>query len=52
MSNVTVAALQCAYSTDMAENIARVGEMISEAAKKGAQIILPSELLQGHYFVL
>ncbi len=50
MSNVTVAALQCAYSTDMAENIARVGEMISEAAKKGAQIILPSELLQGHYF--
>ena len=44
MSNVTVAALQCAYSTDMAENIARVGEMISEAAKKGAQIILPSEL--------
>jgi N-carbamoylputrescine amidase len=50
MSKITVAALQCAYSTDMAENIGRVGEMIAEAAKKGAQIILPSELLQGHYF--
>ncbi len=50
MSTVTVAALQCAYSTDMAENIARVGDMIADAAKKGAQIILPTELLQGHYF--
>ncbi|MSO96601.1 MAG: N-carbamoylputrescine amidase [Rhodospirillaceae bacterium] len=50
MSNVTVAALQCAYTTDMAGNIARVADLISEAAKKGAQIILPSELLQGHYF--
>jgi N-carbamoylputrescine amidase len=50
MSTVTVAALQCAYTGDMAENIERVAGLIVEAAKKGAQIVLPSELLQGYYF--
>ncbi|MBM3514060.1 MAG: N-carbamoylputrescine amidase [Alphaproteobacteria bacterium] len=50
MSKVTVAALQCAYSTDMAANIERVSGLIADAAKKGAQVILPTELLQGHYF--
>src|ERR1700743_175346 len=50
MTNITVAAIQCAYSTDMGENIARVESYVAEAAKQGAQIVLPSELLQGHYF--
>lgn len=50
MSKITVAALQCSYSTDMAANIERVSGLIAEAAKKGAQVILPTELLQGHYF--
>jgi N-carbamoylputrescine amidase len=50
MSKVTVAALQCAYSDNMTENIDRVEGLIVDAAKKGAQIILPSELLQGPYF--
>ncbi|MDX2141816.1 MAG: N-carbamoylputrescine amidase [Rhodospirillaceae bacterium] len=50
MSIVTVAALQCAYSEDMTANIEMVAGLIADAAKKGAQIILPTELLQGPYF--
>ncbi|MBL8642915.1 MAG: N-carbamoylputrescine amidase [Rhodospirillaceae bacterium] len=50
MSTVTVAALQCAYSDNMAENLDRVEGLVKDAAKKGAQIILPSELMQGLYF--
>ncbi len=48
--NVTVAALQTALSDDIATNVARVTELVREAAGKGAQIILPSELFEGHYF--
>lgn len=50
MTKITVAALQCAYSTDMQANIEQVAGLIAAAAKKGANVILPSELLQGHYF--
>lgn len=50
MAHVTVAALQCAYSDNMSDNIEQVVGLITDAAKKGAQIILPSELLQGPYF--
>lgn len=50
MSNVTVAALQTALSDDVATNVARVTELVRAAAGKGAQIILPSELFEGHYF--
>ncbi len=50
MSEVTVAALQTALSDNVAENIARVTALVREAAGKGAQIILPSELFEGHYF--
>lgn len=47
---VSVAALQTAYGTDMAANIAKTEALVREAAAKGAQIILPSELFQGEYF--
>jgi N-carbamoylputrescine amidase len=47
---VTVAALQTALSDDVATNVARVTDLVREAAGKGAQIILPSELFEGHYF--
>ena len=47
---VSVAAIQTAYGTDMTANIARTEVFVREAAKKGAQIILPSELFQGEYF--
>lgn len=50
MSKVTVAALQTALSDDVGTNVARVVELVREAAGKGAQIILPSELFEGHYF--
>jgi N-carbamoylputrescine amidase len=47
---ITVAAMQAAYGEDMQANIARTAELIGEAAAKGAQVILPSELFQGPYF--
>jgi N-carbamoylputrescine amidase len=50
MSTVRVAAIQCAFSDDMAENIDRISGFVEQAARDGAQVILPPELLQGHYF--
>ena len=50
MTELTVAALQLAFSDDMAENIAAVSDLIREAASKGAKVILPPELFEGHYF--
>lgn len=47
---VTVAALQTAFSDDVAQNVERVTAMVRAAAGKGANIILPSELFEGHYF--
>ena len=47
---LTVAAIQTSYGEDMAANIARTGDFIREAASRGAQVILPSELFQGLYF--
>jgi len=47
---VTVAALQTALTDDVATNVARVTELVREAAGRGAQVILPSELFEGHYF--
>ncbi|MER2520208.1 MAG: N-carbamoylputrescine amidase [Bdellovibrionales bacterium] len=50
MRNVTVAALQCSYSRDTQANFAKTEMLAREAAKDGAQIILPSELFQNIYF--
>src|SRR5262245_48618263 len=50
MSEVTVAALQTALTDDVATNVARVTELVRRAAGAGAQIVLPSELFEGHYF--
>jgi N-carbamoylputrescine amidase len=47
---ITVAALQTALADDVAANVALVSEMIREAAGRGAQIVLPPELFEGHYF--
>ena len=47
---VTVAALQTALADDVAANAARIAELVREAAGRGAQIVLPSELFEGHYF--
>ena len=50
MSKITVASIQCAFSDDMNENITRIEGFIEQAAKQGAQVVLPPELLQGLYF--
>lgn len=47
---LTVAALQASYGEDEAANIARTAELVREAASRGAQVVLPSELFQGPYF--
>ena len=47
---LSVAALQASFGEDMAANIARVAELVREAAAAGAQVILPPELFQGPYF--
>ena len=47
---ITVAGIQTHYGHDMAENIRRTEAFVREAARKGAQVILPSELFQGIYF--
>ncbi|MBK9037007.1 MAG: N-carbamoylputrescine amidase [Myxococcales bacterium] len=47
---VTVAALQTDLTDDVATNLARVTDLIRAAADRGAQIVLPSELFEGHYF--
>jgi N-carbamoylputrescine amidase len=50
MTEVTVAALQLAFADDVDENISAVSELVREAAGKGAKLILPPELFEGHYF--
>lgn len=47
---ISVAALQTSYGADIKANIAKTEKLVREAAKKGAQVILPSELFQGLYF--
>jgi N-carbamoylputrescine amidase len=47
---VTVAAIQASYGPDMAANIEKTAAFAREAARQGAQVILPSELFQGIYF--
>ena len=47
---ISVAAIQTSYGPDMKANIAKTEGFIREAAKRGAQVILPSELFQGIYF--
>ncbi len=50
MSRVIVAAIQSSFTDDIARDIARVSALVDEAARRGAQVILPPELFQGHYF--
>jgi len=47
---LTVAAIQARYGPDMKANIAKTEGLVREAAKAGAQLVLPPELFQGIYF--
>jgi N-carbamoylputrescine amidase len=49
-SLVRVAALQCAFTDSLEQNVARVEGLVREAAATGAHVILPSELFEGPYF--
>jgi len=49
-ATVTVAAIQTSLTDDVDKNVAHIEELIRGAADAGAQIILPSELFEGHYF--
>ena len=48
--SITVAAIQTAYGPDMDANIETTEALVREAAERGAEIVLPSELFQGIYF--
>lgn len=50
MSEIIVAALQLAFTNDVDANIANVSALVLEAARRGAQVILPPELFEGEYF--
>ena len=50
MTEITVAALQLAFTADIDRNIAHVSRHVREAAAKGARVILPPELFEGEYF--
>ena len=47
---VRVAAIQCPLGGAREENVERVIAHVREAAKQGAQVILPPELFEGPYF--
>lgn len=48
--SITVAAIQTSYGQDLAANIAKTEAFVREAARGGADVVLPSELFQGIYF--
>ena len=50
MTQITVAALQLAFSPDIERNIANVARLVREAAARGARVVLPPELFEGEYF--
>lgn len=50
MSTISVAAIQTSLGGDVAQNVGKVERMVREAAREGAQVILPSELFEGPYF--
>ena len=49
-STVRVAAIQCAFTASLEENVARVEGLVRQAAAQSAQVILPPELFESPYF--
>jgi len=47
---LTIAAIQSSFGADTKANIARIEDYVREAAKRGADIVLPPELFQSIYF--
>jgi N-carbamoylputrescine amidase len=49
-SALPVAALQTDFTDDVGSNVDRITGLARQAAQRGAKIILPPELFEGHYF--
>jgi len=47
---IAIGAIQCSLNDDIQTNIARVSDLVIEAANQGTQVILPPELFEGSYF--
>jgi N-carbamoylputrescine amidase len=47
---LSIGVIQTRYGLDMDDNIARTVDLVRQAADRGAQVVLPSELFQGPYF--
>ena len=45
-----MAAVQTSFTDCLEDDVARVASLVEEAAGQGAQVVLPPELFQGHYF--
>ncbi|HET9948030.1 MAG TPA: N-carbamoylputrescine amidase [Longimicrobiales bacterium] len=50
MRKLEVGAVQARFTDDMATDVAHVASLVEEAARRGARVVLPPELFQGHYF--
>ena len=50
MAKTVVAVVQMACTQDEKRNLDRAGELVREAAGRGAQVVLPPELFSGPYF--
>jgi N-carbamoylputrescine amidase len=48
--HITIGLLQSAFATSREVNVARVTELVREAAGRGAGVVLPPELFEGPYF--
>lgn len=48
--SITVGTIQTSYGHDLKANIGKTEAFVREAARKGAEVILPSELFEGIYF--
>ncbi|OIP78917.1 MAG: N-carbamoylputrescine amidase [Oscillatoriales cyanobacterium CG2_30_44_21] len=47
---VTIAVIQASLNADIAFNVAKISDLVSKAASRGAQVILPPELFESPYF--
>lgn len=50
MNEITVAALQLAFTDDLDSNVAKVSTAVREASGRGARVILAPELFESEYF--
>ena len=50
MRKTVVAVIQSRFTDSSEADIARVVSLVEEAARRGAEVVLPPELFQGHYF--